>query len=268
MHEKVIFEKLFDNGGYVLDFTDRTFAEFFRENGINIEEEKYHFNGRSKMKRLRAFWEIEPDNIVGAVLHSLLEYARSVEEIDSKLNLKAKKIICRLLGQNYKSTDIQEKEDEFLKREFQNISIHKLNLDSVITETLNQRMEEIQKCLKSKSPLATIFLCGSTLEGILLGIASKNPKKFNSAKSSPKDKNSGKVLKFQDWTLSHFINVAKETGFLDEDVKKFSHALRGFRNYIHPYEQSAQRFNPNEHTAKICFQVLQATIHQITKKNS
>ena len=156
-------------------------------------------------------------------------------------------------------------EDEFLKQEFKDISIHKLNLDNTITEVLEQRMQEIEKCLNSKSALATIFLCGSTLEGILLGIAINNHKTFNSAIASPKDKDR-KTLKFHDWKLSNFIDVAKETGFLKEDVKQFSHALRNFRNYIHPYEQASQKFNPDEHTAKICFQVLKAAIYQITKR--
>ena len=70
-HEKVVFERLFDRGGYVLNFTNHTFAEFFREHGIDIENQKYRFNGDSKMKRLRAFWEIEPDDVVGIVIYQL-----------------------------------------------------------------------------------------------------------------------------------------------------------------------------------------------------
>ena len=264
MHEKRIFERLFDRGGYVLDFTDYTFAEFFREHKIDIEAEKYHFNGRSKMKRLRAFWEIEPDHVVGQVLKSLLEYANVVEKINPDDKIKANKFINKLQGKNQEQKTEQVKEEEFLQQEFKDISLHKLNLNRVITEIIKQRIEEIKKCLKSKAALATIFLCGSTLEGILLGVATNNPKIFNSANASPKG-NSGKVLGFQNWNLKNLIDVAKETGFLNEDVKKFSHSLRDFRNYIHPYEQVNQRFNPDEHTAKICFHVLKAAIYQITK---
>ena len=72
-HEKVIFEKLFDRNGYVLNFNDRTYAEFFREHGINIDAEKYRINGTSKMRRLRAFWEVESDAVVAKVLTALLE---------------------------------------------------------------------------------------------------------------------------------------------------------------------------------------------------
>ena len=154
-------------------------------------------------------------------------------------------------------------EDEFLKKEFSEISLEKLGLDSIITEVLRLRFEEIKKCLSAKAPLSVIFLAGSSLEGILLGIASSSPKEFNQSEVSPKDKN-GKVLPFHQWTLNNFIDVAYETGRIKEDVKKFSHSLRDFRNYIHPYEQVSSKFNPDEQTARICWQVLKAAIFQLT----
>jgi len=157
------------------------------------------------------------------------------------------------------------KEDDFLKKEFSEISVEKLDLDGVITEVLNIRLEEIKNCLSIKAPLAVIFLSGSTLEGVLLGIASKFPREFNQAKASPKDKE-GKTLQFYQWTLSNFIDVAHEVGLLKEDVKKFSHSLRDFRNYIHPYEQVSARFNPDEHTAKISFHVLKAALFQLSEQ--
>ena len=63
------------------------------------------------------------------------------------------------------------KEDDFLNKEFSEISLDSLALDGVITETLKLRFEEIKKCLLAKAPLSVIFLAGSSLEGILLGIS-------------------------------------------------------------------------------------------------
>ena len=97
-YEKIIFEKLFDRGGYVLDFNDRTFAEFFREFSININLPKYQINGTSKMKRLRAFWEIEPDTIVGNVFDGLLKCAEAIQPVSEADKTKAQEIINRLLG--------------------------------------------------------------------------------------------------------------------------------------------------------------------------
>ncbi|MHB8111728.1 MAG: hypothetical protein ACYDHW_17035 [Syntrophorhabdaceae bacterium] len=167
---------------------------------------------------------------------------------------------------NFEDGSSEIEEDEFLKSEFSEISLRKIGLDGVITEILEFRFEEMKKCLSANAPLSLIFLAGSTLEGILLGIALQHPKEFNQSKMSPKDKE-GKVRQFPEWTLSNFIDVAYDVGLLMEDVRKFSHSLRAFRNYIHPYEQVSTGFNPDKHTAVICWQVLRAAINQLGKND-
>ena len=79
-------------------------------------------------------------------------------------------------------------EDEFLKREFNEISIEDIGLDLAVTAALKFRFEEIKKCLNVGAPLSVLFLSGSSLEGVLLGIAIKNPKVFNQSRMAPKDK--------------------------------------------------------------------------------
>ena len=161
-----------------------------------------------------------------------------------------------------KSEKQENLENEFLNREFTHVNIQDLKLESAITDVLQHRIQEIEKCFISKAPLAVILIAGSTLEGILLGLAIQHPKQFNSAKSSPK-KNDSKVKPFQEWSLSNFIDVAKELGLIQHATHNFSHSLRDFRNYIHPFEQMSSGFSPREHTAKICLQVLRAAIHEI-----
>ena len=160
----------------------------------------------------------------------------------------------------------KETVDDFLTQEFNDISITDLPIDGSLTTFLEVRIEEIKKCLSAKASWSVIFLAGSTLEGILLGVASKNPAAYNQAKFAPKDKATGRTKSFNEWTLNHFIDTSCEIGYLREDVKKFSHALRDFRNYIHPYQQMSIGFHPDENTAKICFQVLKAAIFQIKQK--
>lgn len=59
-------------GGYVLDFSNRTFAEFFEDEfGINIYQDKYETRGSSKANHLRAFIEAEDGFLVGRVLRRL-----------------------------------------------------------------------------------------------------------------------------------------------------------------------------------------------------
>lgn len=62
-------EKIFGMGsGYVLDFSNATFGEFFRQYNVDIHDPKYQTFGTSKAKKLRAFWESESDRFVGTVL--------------------------------------------------------------------------------------------------------------------------------------------------------------------------------------------------------
>lgn len=270
--EKQVLEKLFQMGsGYVLNFSDRTMAEFFADDvGINIYDQKYKYASGSKANYIRGFWQIANDSLVGTSIDKLIDYIENQillgkfkkEDFPQKLIDRTREISNRLCGITSQTKEI--KEDEFLNRDFKNIDINKLKLDGTVSAILQQRLDEIRACLTAKAPLAVIFLCGSTLEGILLSIASNNPKAFNQAAASPKDK-TGKVKYFQEWSLKNFIDVARELNLLGEDVKKFSHALRDFRNYIHPYEQMSSNFNPDEHTAKICWQVLQAAIIQLSK---
>jgi len=267
--EKRFFEGLFQMGsGYVLDFTNQTFAEFFRDTlSIDIYDAKYAFNGGSKAKRLRAFWEVESDTLVGKALSEMLDVKRyddltrggSSNEEQVK---EAHKIIARLLGKPIKEVDPLK---QFLDKDFGDIPVDKLPIEPTLIPVIKGRVSEASKCLKSGASLSVIFMCGSILEGILLGVAIQKPEKFNRAASAPVDKN-GKVKILNEWTLSQLIDVACELGFIQLDVKKFSHALREFRNYIHPYQQMASKFEPDEHTADICMQVLKAAISGLSGK--
>ena len=261
-NEKQIFEKLFDDGGYVLDFTNRSFEEFFQDFKIDIFSEKYNIKSSgSKMNRLRAFWELENDKLVGEVLESLLEYANNIKKIETKDYQRAFEYINRLQGKSGTKQTVKKEitENDFLKQEFKNIDISKLNLDLTFEEVIQQRLEEIELSLNSGASLSVIFLCGSTLEGLLLNIATQNLQKFNTSKSAPKSSN-GKVKQLHEWTLDNLINVAYDVGIIKLDIKKFSHTLKDFRNYIHPRQQASQNFNPDKHTAEISWKVLQATI--------
>ncbi len=266
MHEKVIFEKLFDRGGYVLDFNDPRYADFFKEHEINIEAPKYYAKGTSKMKRLRTFWEIEPDHLVGKVLEALLQYASAVEEVSPKDKEDALVIIARLQGKKI-PTPQQDTETAFINKEFPSLSLSPIVSDPALLNALDKRIEEIKHSLL-RAPLATIFLCGSTLEGLLLDTGTANIKRFNTAKAAPCHKETGKVLPLHEWSLAALIDVAHELGMLSLDIKKHGHSLRDFRNYIHPRQQIASKFSPDAHTAKISWQVLQAAIADLSKNRN
>ncbi len=137
----------------------------------------------------------------------------------------------------------------------------KLNLEFGISEILQQRWTEIQSCIDVNATVSAVIMMGSMLEGFLMGTMQRKPQIANTASNAPKK--DGRVKHFADWSLSDMIDVGHEVGWIQLDVKKFSHALRDFRNIIHPYQQLAVRTNPDIDTCKISWLVVQAACNDI-----
>lgn len=141
-----------------------------------------------------------------------------------------------------------------------------LKLEPGLGEILADRWEQAQKCLNAEAHLAAIIVMGSMLEGMLLAVLQKFPQEANKCKAAPHAPTTKKVRYFADWSLSEMINVAYEAGWFDLDVKKFSHALRDFRNLIHPYQQMVLKAFPDKDTCEISWLVVQAAANDLAKK--
>jgi hypothetical protein len=275
-NDKRFLEKLFQmSEGYVLNFTNDRFQEFFRDClDIDIYDERYNRLGNSKAKRLRTFWNVADDDSVGRSILDLLGHIDTqivLDELkpeDFKPTLVAQ---CRAIGERLvksstsRPTNPEEHAtvESFLKTDFQDVNAAISDLEADIQGVIKQRLVEIEATLVT-APLASIMLCGSTLEGILLDIAKRDAKAFTAAKAAPRT--SGKIRNLNEWKLNDLINVAYELGYVTKNVKDFGHALREFRNFIHPRAQVAAAFKPDANTAKICFQVLKAALTAVGAK--
>lgn len=92
-------------GGYVLNFSDRTFSEFFREElQIDIDDPLYARNGGSKAKRLRCFLQTVDKPTVARALKALWAYREALQQrsdqTDDVQNARARfqSLINRLEG--------------------------------------------------------------------------------------------------------------------------------------------------------------------------
>lgn len=141
-----------------------------------------------------------------------------------------------------------------------------LGLEPGVGEILQNRWTEAQRCVDAEAFLSAIIIMGSMLEGLLLGVCQKYPAEANKCVCAPKDNKTGKVKNFANWKLAEMIDVAHHVDWLGLDVKKFSHALREFRNLIHPYEQMATRTNPDTDTCRISWLVVQAAVNDLAIK--
>lgn len=266
--EQAHLEGLLDlASGFVGDsqiFGDASFGSLFSRYDVDIHADRYQKYGKSKATKLRAFWEIESDQLVGEALKDILDVFEVKTDIfpNPETLAACHRTIARLLGTPPKRTG--DEVNDFLREEFIFTDFCKLPIQSELIPILQSRLEEASKALSVGANLSVIFLCGSVLEGVLLGSAMSHMKDFNCASSAPKDK-MGAVRKLHEWSLAHLIDTATEVGILKPDVKKFGHGLRDFRNYIHPNAQLVSGFKPDEHTAKVCIQVLKAALASVAK---
>lgn len=271
-------------GGYVLDFSDRTFAEFFNDFGVPIDAEPYSAHGTSKANRLRTFLRMSPPDLIGRVLAALLERRLLKEANDAarpaggryqgrqaprirEPELQRYRGILSRLGvaaapPQSSQSFAEPSESDLLRRVFNPNTLAQLPMDPALVSILAARMEEAQACIRSKALLAAVILCGSVLEGICLGVGARDPERANRAYAA---KFNRAPPKFYDWKLREWIDVLASLGDLSPNVEKFGHALRDFRNYVHPAEQLAHRFAPDQHTARIGFQVVVAAIEDLLR---
>jgi len=89
-------------GGYVLNFSNRTFADFIDEHtGRNIDEDCYSGGGGSKANRLRSFWKAESNYVVGKLITALIDYGQEYNAFSDDGNLPDQ---CRRIAARLSST--------------------------------------------------------------------------------------------------------------------------------------------------------------------
>src|SRR3989344_2469372 len=159
--EKQIIEKLFQmSGGYVLNFSDRTMGEFFRDDiGIDIYNQKYNYASGSKANRMRGLWLKADEKTVGKSILKLIEYIENQILLD---NLKradfpidrvtaAKNIGEKLLGTKKK---VENKSQATFKNGNINIILQKEVFDHVQkllnSENYFNAVEESYKIVRQK----------------------------------------------------------------------------------------------------------------------
>lgn len=80
-----VIDDIFEMGsGFVLDFSDRTFANFFEELNINIDDPLYAIEGTSKAKRLRCFLKTVEPPIAVRALNALWEYRETIRQLNGR----------------------------------------------------------------------------------------------------------------------------------------------------------------------------------------
>ncbi len=128
-----------------------------------------------------------------------------------------------------------------------------------LTEELNRRWRDAQKCVHVEAFTPTVILMGSVLEGLLLARAQQSASVAYRSSRAPKDK-SGNAIAIHNWTLSALIDVATDVGWVKTDRGRFGHALRESRNVVHPWQAVASRADFDAAACKTSWHVLDASV--------
>lgn len=98
-----------------MDFTNRTFQEYFSDNfSIDIYDSKYDYESGSKANRLRAFWNVEPNHIVGKSISEMLDYWKTKKLIGLQEIMQAEQYLaddCKKIAERLKQDNTVENID-------------------------------------------------------------------------------------------------------------------------------------------------------------
>jgi hypothetical protein len=266
---RVIEDVLGMETGYVLDFSDRSFASFFDDFGVDIGEDRFCADGLSKAKRLRRFLRSSEPGLVGRVLQALLDYrlASAPDGLSTERRVAYEKVMQRLLTSQVEpaSGNPAVEETRGLGLKFEPGVFARLALDGELREALVARVREAENCFKVGAFLAVVILSGSVLEGLCMGFGAMEPDRFRAAfverfrKPAPD--------RLGDWNLFEWLAVMRHLGEVSPTVEKYGQALRDFRNYVHPAQQLRAGFTPDEHNAQIALQVVLAAVAELTRNS-
>lgn len=174
--------------GYVLDFNDRTFADFFREHHVEIDAPKYRAEGTSKAKRLRTFLRSAPSPLAGQALAALMEYRLAVGPEPLRADWDRCAEVARRLGGQPPAMGLQPSvasaamsEQALLKSVFDPALMGKAIRDANLAAIVTERVHEAERCIQAEANLSAVILAGSVLEALCLDFGARNPERVNRA---------------------------------------------------------------------------------------
>jgi hypothetical protein len=160
------------DGGYVLDFLNRTFEDFFREVvGVTIYDTNYALGSGSKANRMRAFWQVATDDQMRALLQGILEgwdiYSRAPISDSARALLQG--IIRRLAGWNAVGEEPQNDSDKGIDaKACDRLSSELLRITALAPQTRGYAYEAFLKDLFNAyglSARASFRLTGEQIDG-------------------------------------------------------------------------------------------------------
>jgi|Deesub1362B_J571_1020462.scaffolds.fasta_scaffold01069_10 hypothetical protein len=140
--------------------------------------------------------------------------------------------------------------------------------DEEIKNLLIRDWNEAQKAFENELYKATVVLCGTVLEALLIDALSciNEEAKFSYYQKYLEGKNKrNKPPEIENWLLYQLIEIAKQQGVITSDVAKLSHIVRDYRNLIHLWAQKSEQLRVDSHIASAVVNLLTVAYNDIAK---
>lgn len=220
--------------GYVLDFNNRTFSEFFwNDVGVDIDDPTYFDSGKSKMKRFRTFLQKAQKQAVVLALNELWSYRQKMmqrknqsDTVPNAANDLAK-IVERLGGDPsaIRSNSVNQERD---KRQIKGFSELYRDFNKIQIMDPKSRGLAFEKFLNALfvefdlSPRQAFKIRGEQIDGSFLldGAVCLLEAKWENQRTKASDLYAfqGKVDERPEWTRGLFLSY---TGFTEEALDNF-----------------------------------------------
>lgn len=125
---------------------------------------------------------------------------------------------------------------------------------------------EIRRCSDAEAYKATVVMCGSATEALLLDALLQDKAKALRSAKAPRDKKQKVSKDVRRWWLSDMIEVAVDVGIVDKTVAGMTEGVREYRNLIHPAVEIRKQTAPEKEEATVAQAALDLIIKSLGRK--
>jgi hypothetical protein len=200
-----------------------------------------------------------------------------IEKLSSKNNLEPVKYIINPMIKIF----LQEKRSRIEKNKEYEIMSEKLNIDSIeeigysnelinlldniqqddLREILKRDLKECAVCILTEQNKASIVMCGSIIEAILMyKVLDEKIEKYDIGSLLNK---STKIKRVIDMDINELLSIVDKEGLIEKEHFYLTHFARSYRNIIHPACEIRKGFDVSKDEATFMWDILLRIIRAI-----
>ncbi len=130
--------------------------------------------------------------------------------------------------------------------------------DAKLRQILEADLKELQRAYDAQCLKSVVILCGAAIEAILIDALMQDA--MVSATTRPE--------KLLEWGLADLIAKATQRGLIEAAAGKFSHAIRDFRNLVHPGRVVREQLSIDAEEARIAIEVLNIVCRDLARERA